>query len=334
MKAIAHLKLQKALTAIGALVIGAAIIFGIVRAYDLIVRATYIDEHLKGFALVGSLDNNIDMGRFDPLLTREPFVQFGIETNSKWAIDYTLRIVPLIAYEGIVEDTTYPAAVGFLPFPGDAAYTVWGMAWPASSVAFVNWRLATDETIMDEADALGVLVHELIHVQGGIFATGTSEELESATSAATVEVLAAMCNLGDDVACVAFLRDIQSPVRAALIRDLSWYGAEWVYQAYSDIFLRDRTERLIAAKSLRYWSKDPGARVEILSKYGVVPLERYIGPGLRGQTFSTAPVVGISGVPLYLVTARYGFLEFDDTRIALNRLSGPLVTALLATYGQ
>lgn len=317
---------------VGALTVAAVIGFGLFSAAKWFVRWSYTDEFMRGFYLVTALNDWGGPIPFDPRLTDEPVTRFGIQTNSEWALDYTLRIVPLFAYEGIVESTTYPAAVGFFPFPGDGAYTVWGRAWPADRVAFVNWRFTEDPTMSDEAEALGTLVHELLHVQGGIFAEGSSAELESATSAATVEVLAAMCNFGDEVACRAFLQDLQSGVRAVLIRDLSFYRSEWVYQTYSDIFLRDGVNRLIAEKSLRYWSHDPGARMEIIRKYGVVPLEQYIGPGIRGASFSTAGN-GYEGAPYYFVTGIMGSLVFDDTWIALHRLRGPFVLALVATYG-
>ncbi len=303
-----------------------AVVMGLVYG---LVSSTYVDELARGFVLVTALADRDGGGVFDPGLT-DPYTEFGVTTNSRWALNYTLRIVPLFSYEGIVNHPVYPAAVLFAPFPGDSAYVVLGRAAPWNSVVFLNWRYTEDGTMSDEADALGTLTHELIHVQGGIFSGGTSEELEAATAAATTEVLAALCNFGDRIACTAFLDSVQDGVRAVLIRDLQMYHAEWAWQAYANLFMRNETERLVSAKALRYWASDPAARQAIIQKYGVVPLENYIAAGIKGKVVDAAYHSSVN--PSGWFGYDFGLLSFDDTKIALARLRGPLAVVVLSTY--
>ena len=60
---------------------------------------------------------------------------------------------------------------------------------PNDNTILLNERYVLDARWSDQRRALTTLVHELVHIQRGAYISGSSAELESATSIATVEVL-------------------------------------------------------------------------------------------------------------------------------------------------
>jgi len=138
--------------------------------------------------------------RIDP----NSMYSWGLDSNSKWVADYVRMIVPFMYYEGVSSMGYYPDIAGIAPFKDKDSFHVGGRMKPEYNAILLNERYFIDERWNDKRRALGTLVHELVHVQGGAYLKGTSAELEAATQSATIEVLADICNYGDSLACKTF----------------------------------------------------------------------------------------------------------------------------------
>jgi len=240
---------------------------------------------------------------------------WGIEVNSTWLVKAITYIVPYFAYENIAGNPVYPDGAYFLPREGVSSFMVGGQMHPASwrnggGWLQVNERYFADPYWLDERGAFGTLVHELVHVQGGVFLAGSSAELESATVAATTEMLAAMCIYQNDLACGAFWSDIEGLALVSLASRLP----EGVYDLFSDVYVRDADERAADAKNDRFWAGNEAQRQEIREKYGRHPWEARVLPGvLEGRRLHTLTenVSPRGALPV-------GFMAYDDTAALLG----------------
>lgn len=243
------------------------------------------------------------------------YATYGITVNSLWLANRTTNVVPYFAYDGLTASPNYPVGAFFFPRTGLSSFTVGGQAQTENGSLTINERYLTDPRWIDEAGALGTLVHELIHLQGGNFAPADgsnyfsgpeeSAEKESNTSAATAEILAAMCNYQDEVACSAFWQEIEGFALAGLNTRLS----EPVYDLFRSAFLIDADEEQADRKTDRFWARNERDRLEIRMKYGRHPWEAHVLPGLvHGQTLDTGMTyMTAGGHPIRLR------MPFDDT---------------------
>jgi hypothetical protein len=233
---------------------------------------------------------------------------WGIKVNSLWLLRQITYIVPYFAYEGIAGNAVYPDEAFFLPYIGVRSFTVGGQMVPkdwsmGGGYLVVNERAMTDPRWIDARRTFGTVVHELTHMQGGVFLYGGSANLESATVAATTEMLAAMCIYQNDLACGAFWDDIESQALVSLASRLP----EWLYDLFADVFIRDADESFADQKNDRFWADDEYTRQAIREKYGRHPWETRVIPGIvlgrRLDTMVRAPGHGAS----------MGFMAYDDT---------------------
>src|SRR3990167_8181042 len=147
---------------------------------------------------------------------------WDINSNSLWLVQQTTKIVPYFAYEDLTDRGLYPSILAWIPMTNERSFHVLGTAYTDEYVIYLNDRTVTDPRFNDQREALETLVHELIHIQGGLFADDPapdwatkSAHLESATEAATIEVLAAMCNYGDKIACLSFWSSTEGLARSS-----------------------------------------------------------------------------------------------------------------------
>ncbi len=202
---------------------------------------------------------------------------------------------------------------------------IWGHAHPFRNVAFLNERMFFDGRWQDQANLMGTMTHELIHLQGGAYISGSPEEFEPATEAATTEVLAAMCNHGNDVACRAFWLAIHDSSRAVFWTELNERGYESWYQRISDLLWRDAEQSHAARKSMRYWAENPAHLQYILRAYSVKPWEKHVIPGLFGGKLNTQMLDACDCSQYF---ARVVGMPFDDTQY----LMGNLIKIIEITY--
>ena len=234
---------------------------------------------LKAHQLAGELvpfdPDYIESRVYDPDQT------WGMTTNSRWLLDTTLRIVPMFEYERMAGTARYPSKAFFAPLLGARSLLVAGTV-PSMTppIVVLNERLFSEPLWDDEASALSVLVHELVHVQGGNFIKAPSEFLESHTTAAATEILAGMCNYGDEIACRAFWGDIEGLARGGLFYRLYELHASWAYEAFADLFLRDAIKERQADKIDRFWEGHLSERMGIVEKYGAIPSKNSVLAGL------------------------------------------------------
>lgn len=256
-------------TALVAMLAGAA--FGFVRAGGLPVArdmlfAVYA-HHMAGEPIPFAPD-------YSRARALDRAMTWGVETNSQWLVDKISIIVPYFASERVSDSPAYPLAAMFVPYVAQRSFVVAGSAHcddPEAAMVILNERVFQDSRWNDEADALHTLVHELFHVQGGVFCSGTSESLESNTEAAAMEVMAAMCNWGDELACKAFWGGIESFARRSLWVQAHSAHADWLFNLWSNVYLRDADEERGARKTDRFWADSIGERYVIAYKYGFLP---------------------------------------------------------------
>ena len=246
-----------------------------------------------------------------------------IKTNSIWLLEHVTLIAPFMSYEGLINSSNYPVLAAWAPTADSRSLHVLGWAQPEQGFLFLNERMLNDNRWNDERMALSTFVHELIHLQIGAFSTGTSEELESATSAATVEVLAALCNYGDDLACQSYWSEVEDLAGASLNVRLNENGLGWVYDLFANIFLRDSDREQVVRKSLRFWASHPDELEGIRKRYGQHPWEAHVIPGICGGRLDTRNLGAEkteSGSTRYYILG----MKFDDSKELMGLLSGLL----------
>lgn len=245
-------------------------------------------------------------------------MSYGMESNNLWMLDQTRLIVPYFPYEKVSTQGVYPVAVGSIPMAGDDSFHVAGRMIPnheEGHIALLNEREFLDQRWNDQRRALEVLVHELVHVQGGNYLFGTSEELESATSIATVEVLAAMCNYDHELACQSFWLEVSGLARTSLLLQLQDIGRGYLYDSWARLFWRTAEQQVAYDKSMRYWDKSPDALYTIRSKYALVPWQTIVakvsvnGKADTGIKYCNTYGCAILGMPFDDIA--YLFQEFD-----------------------
>jgi hypothetical protein len=159
-------------------------------------------------------------------------------------------------------------------------------------------------------EMMWALTHELIHMQGGPFCTGTSEALESATQIATVEVMSAMVEYGDTRMLLPLLTGLRDMGISALE---STMPAAQFEQLWNSVYASDGPLRKARwDKANRHWAADPLALNDLLTKYYAVPWKAILG-GIATGSVSSVQVLCASTYSGYAApTACAQPLEFDD----------------------
>jgi hypothetical protein len=243
---------------------------------------------------------------------------FEMISNSKWLLENTRMIVPFFSYEGLTWAGRYPRMIYFSPMLESNSFHVLGRYLPPDmgdrDAVILNERLLL-KTENDERVALATLVHELVHAQGGVFLGWPSESLESATVAGTMEVLASMCNYGDDLACASFWDETNGLAMTSLRVNLAEHKLSFIYDAYARLFRNDKQQRSYE-KSMRYWAGNQDALIEILGKYGRGPWIDHIIPGVCGKPMNTLKLMPTERPGEFAVLG----VVFDDTQAVLGHL--------------
>lgn len=258
----------------------------------------------------------------------DPSMAWGIDGNSLYLNELARRILPYFMYEGILEYETWPAALLFLPLDGQKSFHNLGTADSQNRVIRINERFLLEDIRQDERQMLSTLIHELAHLQGGNFLGGPpnwleSSKFESNTQSATIEILAGMCNHGDELACKAFWDEIYTYARGSFRMRLRRWGLEDLYYPLARVFWWDEAEGAKADKSLRYWMEDDERAkylYSIIYDYQQRPWEDNVLAGILGQDMPT----GIEGKCEYSASGEPRCKEyemsFNDTRYILGDL--------------
>ena len=212
---------------------------------------------------------------------------YGIESNNMWIAEYVRKIVPYFAYDKVTDRGIYPNSAGSIPLMDMSSFHVGGRMYHDSNTIILNERYFIDAKWNDKRRALGVLVHELVHIQRKAYTAGSSEELESATSTATVEVLAAMCNYGDTLACSAFWFNIENLARTSMSLRLEELGLGYWNDLWANTFWRNDAQTDSYNKSRRFWRDSPGQLRAIQEKYYQVPWNNVIAGVVDGIKLDT-----------------------------------------------
>lgn len=208
--------------------------------------------------------------RLDALADSLP-VSPGIKTREDldlWADE----IVPYMEYEHVSSPAVYPTSLEwFLDANSRRAFHVLGTAGSlltGCGPIEINGRVANPvSSWYGREDVYITLIHELVHVQGGIFCTGPSEQVEADTQIATMEIGAAMVNHGNLVILRPWLVEMADMGLATL----QFYLSADEYEAFRREINPGALHASQRAKSLRYWESNPQALRDILYKYNVVP---------------------------------------------------------------
>lgn len=193
------------------------------------------------------------------------------------------EIAPYFYYEGLISEPKYPAALEFSLFPNEANFHVLGRA--ACSEAGggpiqINARGVNHLSRWNmEAWLLPTLIHEMIHVQGGGFCSGLSQDLESTTQMGTLEVLAAMANHGNMDAAYALIDELRDMAMSAAYYEALRDGETDRYMRLRDRVYSEASEKARAEKSRRHWWATPQSKVnlkDVLNKYSFIPMSRVL----------------------------------------------------------
>jgi len=284
---------------------------------------------------------DFDYTRSHPL---DPANTWGLYVNSEYLLEKVTLWVPQFAYEGI-SDGIYPEITAIQPFSGERSFVVAGTTGRLDSgypIVLLNERFFLEGWEIDERDIYTTLLHELTHAQGGNFtflpppesrsagwAYEESARLESLTSAATVEMAAAICNRGDRVACGSFWLQLRSLATGSLRAKAYRSGYGWAYKVFADLYLSNHQERVWRDKALRFWAPNMWELRGILERYSEHPWEQEVIAGVCGRVLSagTHRLLSITagGFSTYLVAG----IRFDDTRYIL----GPIGTLFIRGFG-
>jgi len=252
----------------------------------------------------------------------ELLLTWDTQSNSKAIIHMAYEIVPFFAVERVSDASHYPAVILVVPLVAETSFVIAGQAGktPNGPMVRINERF-----LDDRAGLLATLTHELIHLQGGYFldppegieGLDRSYFIESRTSTATLEVLAAMCRYGNPVACQAFWGDLEVLARRSLQAKAGRAGLLGLYEWWASAFLRDDAGDLRGEKMDRFWEGNRTEQQQIIERYGELPWEEQVLPGICGQPLITGTLRQIDtfeGRPVMLVLA----MPFDDTREMLG----------------
>lgn len=265
---------------------------------------------------------------FEPDYSLSQFYNvWGMITNSVWLAEQVRLIVPWFEYENVNERPNYPNAVFFQPLPGYQSFHILGLAHAAGTVSpddpgvvYINERFMLEGFRSDQRQILATLVHELTHHQRGNFLGKepnwlTGEEFEANTQSATIEVLAAMCNYKNEIACKAFWDEVYSYSRGSFRMRLRRWGLEQLYYPIADLLWWDDVERQHADKNLRYWMNDEDRKnhlYSIIYSYQQRPWEYVVLPGVLGTPMDTG-LEGKCEVTSVGIRCEPFLMPFDDT---------------------
>jgi len=252
----------------------------------------------------------------------ELLVTWDTRSNSKAIVHMAYEILPFFAVEGVSDGSHYPSVILVVPLVAEPSFVIAGQAGETPNGPMVRLN---ERFLNDRAGLLATLTHELIHIQGGYFLnppagiTGLDRSyfIESRTSTATLEVLAAMCRYGNPVACQAFWGDLESMSRRSLQAKAGRAGLLGLYEWWASAFLRDDEGDLRGEKMDRFWSSRRAEQQQIIERYGELPWEEQVLPGICGKPLITGTLRQIDtfeGRPVMLVLA----MPFDDTREMLG----------------
>lgn len=234
-----------------------------------------------------------------------------LQTNSQWLADTIRDVIPFFEYEGVTGEMlgVSPNVALAEPMPGMSSFHLLGTANPNSRTFRINERLLEGSVRFDEKQALATVVHESIHLQRtpspGVFNSTWAPIIEPNTQAATIEVLAAMCNYRNEVACDAFWHELWKQTSTSVELYAIHHNLQPLYRWYEDTFWLTPEDREAFAKSDRFWNSTPERKTqlnEILLNYGAGPWRKILVKGIR------------QNVPLNTGAT----LWFDDTRSMLG----------------
>jgi hypothetical protein len=222
---------------------------------------------------------------------------------STFVMDYSQVILPFFVQENVREMPISPEEITVIL--GESG-GISGVAIPEHNII----RLTFIEQV-DVRELLPVIVHELVHLQRGRFLAESPwtdfTSSEANTQAATLEVLAAMCNSGDDLACAAFWNEIGEHSDSVFWFHLEQNGLEEWYQPINELFWVGSSDFQSAPIHLSY-------------TYFQYPWKQIIIPGIiGGESLDTGNTYNHEISDGNFV-CRQLLMPFDDTEYLLGLL--------------
>lgn len=241
--------------ALAALALAAVLVYGIVGQAWRLSPADRLALQAERFAL-----------RVDAILDHMEKPQFyASDLYPFWAYE----AAPYFEYEGLVQGEVIVPSLEWNVGLNGADHIHLGGYTYCAGVVWLNIRYVNPVSVRyDDPDALAVLVHEMLHAQGGEFCDSDSERAESRTQLGMLETLAGMANHGNRVALYALLEELRSVALGTVWLQALRSGDESRYLDLSRrIYDGEPFEIARAEKSARYWSANRSTLLEILAKY-------------------------------------------------------------------
>lgn len=248
-----------------------------IEPFDLWVNGQW-DSVATKMAVVRKFDAAADkLPDEDTITTKDDMVLWAIEA------------LPYMVYEGIIVNrqggAVIPESLELFWRMDSRAFHLGGSAAcrdladnPANHGIVLNGRYTNPVSPwFGKEVTLGVLVHELIHMQHGPFCSGLSEDLEPNTQIATMEVLAAMVNHGNRKA----LKPLLMEIRAIGLSALQYELPRDEFREFLGSIEDDPYELARQEKAWRFWGDNPEL-TDILRKYNAVPFNALIAAAYTG----------------------------------------------------
>jgi hypothetical protein len=260
-----------------------------------------------------------------------PFYCLDCWYNSRWLEIQENNIVPIFGVdqhgEGLAPVPQYTFLAAAIPYNSQRSLGVAGLQLFTidGSVVFINDRFQNETSWNDEREALSTLVHELIHAQGGLFASPSDqpELFEPRTQGATTEILASMCDRQQETACKSFWMVMFQYSKAYVMVNLKTQNLGWFYELWDKIFFLNTSETRLHDKNIRYWATRQEQYDYLITAYSLNPYLKIVIPALAGMDedtgllYSAALYCDNTDDPACYVTVEQ-YLKFDDTDYLLG----------------
>ncbi|KKQ99001.1 MAG: hypothetical protein UT24_C0029G0013 [Candidatus Woesebacteria bacterium GW2011_GWB1_39_12] len=206
-----------------------------------------------------------------------------IPMNQKNMALLAIEVLPLMKSEGAVGMVRYPQVLEPVAYPDERHVQVLGQS-NCNNAALATFRYANPFSgSYGDTEWMGVEIHELVHVQqyqaslkGKACTYPTTENTENTAQIVSWEIMAAMLNYGDRKMIYPLMDELKYRTLGA---NLALAMEDKRLNEYKKLAQKVNPSSMDAArrnKMDRYWKGRESERREILTNYGLQPMERLV----------------------------------------------------------
>lgn len=239
---------------------------------------------------------------------------------------FALEALPYFEAEGIT-----PQAI----LPTDMQWGVWGDARRHTGVAgqarcmsgemWISFRYANIySSWYGDPDFYWTLIHELAHAQG--ICLGDNVVVEASAQIATLEVMAALANSGNEIALYSLIPELQGMAMGALQYKAMGEGRMAEYEEFRHQLKDSPISDARRAQTVRKYASQQSTYQDLLGKYYLKPFNWFLEASVTGKVEGVELPINI---PRYINSSSQGPvykewgnlpLIMDDTVYLLSNL--------------